>query len=310
MRRRRFLQSLFSGAAFYAARDSLQSSSPQIALTLDDPAVGLSSFMHWQEANERFLEALRVRKLKAALFICGMRIDSPEGGRLLQGWNDAGHMLGNHSYSHLNFNAPRISYDRFVEDFLRNEPLLSPFPKSTKIFRFPSLKEGDTVEKRDGFRRFLDDHGYATGHVTIDTSDWYIDQCMVARLKISPSAPKEAYRDYLITHLLDRASFYRNLALAVVGREIPHTILMHYRTLNALYLPDVMSAFEKNGWRWVDAKQAFQDPIFRSHPRTMPAGESLVWALASEDGHYSQRLRYPGEDDAYEQPRMKALGLL
>jgi hypothetical protein len=70
-----------------------------------------------------------------------------------------------------------------------------------------------------------------------------------------------------------------------------------------------MSAFEAAGWQWIDAALAFEDPIFRSLPQTLPAGESLVWALARETGRFENRLRYPGEDDVYERPKMDALGL-
>jgi hypothetical protein len=37
------------------------------------------------------------------------------------------------------------------------------------------LKEGDTQPKRDGARQWLREHGYASGAVSIDTSDWYYD---------------------------------------------------------------------------------------------------------------------------------------
>ena len=39
---------------------------------------------------------------------------------------------------------------------------------------------------------------------------------------------------------------------------------------------------------------------------TVPAGESIVWALAKEQGNAS--LRYPAEDAVYEQPIIDAKG--
>ena len=84
---------------------------------------------------------------------------------------------------------------------------------------------------------------------------------------------------------------------------------MHFNPLNAFVLLEVMNAFEAAGWQWVDASLAFEDPSFRSEPQTLPAGESLVWALAKETGRFEDRLRYPGEDDVYEKPKMDALGL-
>jgi hypothetical protein len=44
-------------------------------------------------------------------------------------------------------------------------------------------------------------------------------------------------------------------------------------------------------------------------PNILPAGESLIWALAKQSGKFDSELRYPGEDDVYENPRMDALKL-
>jgi len=187
--------------------------------------------------------------------------------------------------------------------------VIAPYRNRTALFRYPFLKEGDTADKRDRFRALLKERGYRVGHVTIDASDWYVSQRFVDRLSKQPKAPIAPYRDYLVAHLLDRAAFYRQLALDVLGRDIRHTLLMHFNPLNAFVLADVMNAFEAAGWQWIDASLAFEDPIFRSQPQTLPAGESLVWALAKETGRFENRLRYPGEDDVYERPKMDALGL-
>ncbi len=281
---------------------------PQLALTLDDPALSLGSVLRWQEANTRTLKAISAKGVRAALFVCGMRVDSADGAKLLSAWDQAGHLICNHSYSHL-FYGERTSYGDFAVDFLKNEKIVVPFQNRTLLFRYPFLKEGDTAEKRDRFRALLKERGYRVGHVTIDASDWYVNQRMLDRLGKQLNAPVASYRDYLIAHLLDRAAFYRQLALDVLGRDIRHTLLLHFNALTAFVLPEVMSAFESAGWQWIDASLAFEDEVFRRLPHTLPAGESLVWALAKETGHYDDRLRYPGEDGDYERPKMDALGL-
>lgn len=281
---------------------------PQIALTLDDPTLKLGSVVRWQEANTRILKAIAAKDIRAALFVCGMRVDDADGAKLLGGWDEAGHLICNHSYSH-KFYGESTSYADFAVDFLKNEKVIANYRNRTALFRYPFLKEGDTAEKRDRFRALLKERGYRVGHVTIDASDWYVSQRFVDRLGKQPNAPVAPYRDYLIAHLLDRAAFYRQLALDVLGRDIRHTILLHFNPLNAFVLPDVMAAFETAGWQWIDASLAFEDPVFRSQPQIVPAGESLVWALAKETGRFNDRLRYPGEDGEFERPKMDALGL-
>jgi len=282
---------------------------PQLALTMDDPNLKLDNMLRWQDANSRVLKALDSRNVKAALFVCGMRVDEYDGGKLLSTWDQAGHLICNHSYSHLNYCDTRFGYSDFAVDFLKNEKIIAPYHNRTTLFRYPFLKEGDTVEKRDKFRALLKENGYRVGHVTIDASDWYVNERMCDHWVKKPKDSINPYRDYLIAHLLDRAAFYRQLAIDVLNRDIRHTLLVHYNPLNALVLPEVMTAFEANGWQWVDAALAYQDEVFRSQPKTLPAGESLIWALASESGRFKDRLRYPGEDGIYEEPKMNALGL-
>ncbi|HKT46899.1 MAG TPA: polysaccharide deacetylase family protein [Candidatus Acidoferrales bacterium] len=327
MNRRRFLSSalltapsvvcapLFSSAvekALHLQGPALKlgssASRPQLAITMDDPTLNLNSPMKWPEANARILKAIDSRNIRAALFVCGMRIDSDEGAKLLAKWDDAGHLLGNHSYSHL-FYGQQTSYSDFAVDFLKNEKITAPYPNHRAVFRYPFLKEGDTAEKRDKFRSLLKERGYRVGHVTIDASDWYVDQRLRHRWETKPEFKVDAYRDFLIAHLLDRATFYRQLAIDVVGRDIRHTLLIHFNTLNALVLPDVMAAFESAGWQWIDASVAYEDSVFKSQPKIVPAGESLVWALAKESGRFESRLRYPGEDGEYERPKLDQLGL-
>jgi len=276
---------------------------------MDDPNVSFASHMPWQEANKRILGALKVHQLNAALFVCGMRVDRPEAKGLVAEWNDAGHLICNHSYSHLMFTDPAVTYSEFAADFIRNEPIITPYRQRTQLFRYPFLKEGDTAEKRDGFRSLLKARQYKVGHVTIDDSDWYVDQRIRERLEKDPKANLEPYRNYLVAHLLDRAAFYRKLSVEAIGREIPHTLLVHYSYMNALFLPAVLEAFDQAGWEWIDANRAYEDPVFQHAPQSLPAGESLVWALAKESGKFDSILRYPGEDDKYEKPKMDALGL-
>jgi peptidoglycan/xylan/chitin deacetylase (PgdA/CDA1 family) len=291
-----------------APANAAKSPRPQLAITMDDPRTALDSVMRWPEANSRILKAIASRDVRAALFVCGHRIDDSDGTKLVTAWDQAGHLVCNHSYSHPPY-TERTSYSDFAVDFLKNEKVIAGYHNRTSLFRYPFLKEGDTSEKRDNFRTLLKSRGYRVGHVTIDASDWYVSQRYVDRLAKDPKAAVETYRDFLIAHLLDRAAFYRQLALEVVGRDVRHTILVHYNVLNALVLPDVMSAFENAGWQWIDASLAFEDPIFQRAPKTVPAGESLIWALAKESGQYNDRLRYPGEDDVYEKPKLDALGL-
>ena len=282
---------------------------PQFSITMDDFQWQNSIKLTASERNNAILNTLNTHSIKAALFVIGRNIESPEGKHLLSAWNDAGHMIGNHTYSHRNYNAPATVVPEYQEDILRAEALLKDFPRFRKYFRFPLLKEGDTAAKRDSMRSFLEQHGYRTGHVTIDNSDWAVDMRLTARLKKDPSADVKPYRDFYLDHVWERAEYYDSLAKRVLGRPVKHTVLVHFNLLNGLFLGDLIEMFKSKGWQPIDAEEAFGDPVFTAKPKILPAGESIVWSLAKEKGTIAKSLRYPAEDSQYENARMDKLRL-
>ena len=190
---------------------------PKFSITMDD--------FYWQndvkltgaERNKSILETLKTHSIKGALFVIGRNVEDEEGRKLLSHWDNQGHLIANHTYSHRNYNSPTADVKTYQEDILKAEALLKQFPGFQKVLRFPFLKEGDTAAKRDALRAFMKEHGYRNGHVTIDASDWYVDQRLTDRLKENPAADVEPYRDYYLAHMWDRASYYEKLAQRVVG---------------------------------------------------------------------------------------------
>lgn len=280
---------------------------PQIAFTFDDPKLTTVANLRWQEVNARMLAALARHRLKSVLFVCGMRIAQEGGHELIAAWDRAGHLIGNHSYSHLNFD--QVTLPAFEADALRDEPLVRPYGHFTPLFRYPLFKEGNTVEKRDGMRAFLAARGYGIGRATIDASDWAISARLEQRVQKDPSAALVDYRRFFLQHIWERAQYYESLAQRVLRAPVRHTVLLHHNALNALFLDDLIAMFVARGWQPVDAEYAYRDPLYARQPKTLPAGESLIWALAKESGRFDAELRYPGEDDVYENPKMDALKL-
>ncbi|HEU0177372.1 MAG TPA: polysaccharide deacetylase family protein [Blastocatellia bacterium] len=310
MRRRQFTEFLAAGAAGFAFQSVLGTAEPkpQVAITMDDFDLFGETGAE-KEANSRtILAALESHSnLKAAAFICGRRVDSEAGKRILQAWNDAGHLIANHTYSHWNYHEKGVK--EFEADILRCEELIKNYPRFAKLFRFPMLKEGNTMERRDKLRAFLKERGYKMGYVTIDASDWYVDERLRARLKQDPKAALSGYRRFYLDHIWERAVYYDALSRRALGRSVKHTLLIHHNPLNNLFLGDLLTMFERKGWKLIDAADAFTDPVFAAEPKILPAGESILWAIAKESRKFNRDLRYPGEDSVYEKPKMDRLGL-
>lgn len=280
---------------------------PGVAITIDDFDLSDTPLLTGAERDWRIRATLTRHGLKAAGFVAGKYVHGPVSEEVLQAWSSSGHILGNHSFSHGFYGAG--DPDAYMADILKCEALLSRFRGFQKLFRFPFLAEGKTAEARDALRTRLHQAGYRIGHVTIDTSDWAIDGRLRKRLTQDPKADLAPYRDFYLQHIWDHATFYDGLARRIGVTPVDHTLLLHHRLTTALFLPDLLAMFRRRGWRLVDARTAFATPLFKLEPKSLPAGQGLLWALARQRGGFDSLLRYPGEDERYEAPRMDALGL-
>lgn len=271
----------------------------RIALTIDDFEWEWKACASSPEArNARFLEILRGRRLRATVFVAAQYVDSePVGVRLLRAWGKAGHAIGNHTYSHDDFALKQTNLKSFERDILDAERALQKFPGYRKLFRYPFLHEGVSRKKRDGLRQFLSRCGYAMGGVTVPTCDWALDDDLTAALRRDPRTDPAPYVAALTEATLRKATTYDALGRRLLGRSVAHTLLLHYTRLTLLALPTILSALERNGWRLIDADEAFADPIFALRPDAAPCEGSVLYQIARARG---LRLDVPPEDGSLE----------
>jgi peptidoglycan-N-acetylglucosamine deacetylase len=279
--------------------------SQSIALTFDDgpnmaDKVGLSP----ADRNAAILRQLSEAHLKSILFVTRTDADSKRNN-LIRQWGIEGHQIGNHTATHPDFNE--VSLADYEKELITCDEALRDMPGFIRRFRFPYLDEGNTLEKRDGFRAFLDSKSYKTGPVSVDASDWYYSQRLSDRLQEYPNTDKIPYRDAYLRHLYDRARYYDGLSRTVLGHSVAHVLLLHHNLINALFLKDVIQMFKDKGWALIDSEAAFRDPVYGMRPDTLPAGESILWALAKKNA--VPGLRSPGEDAVYEKPILDRLRL-
>ncbi len=304
-----FLIHLFLISVFSLGLFGQKNEKPRIAFSFDDGSVRDYPGYRHQDWNRRLLANLATYKIRTVLFVKGAALENEQGKRIIRSWDQSGHLIGNHSYQHLYFHNRKVSLKQFESDMLKNEHFIRGYKHFVKLFRFPYLKEGNSIQKRDGFRGFLKQQGYRNAHVTVDASDWYIDQRLCKRLRRDPKADLSAYREYYVSHIIDRARFYDRLAFKLTKRRITHVLLLHHNLSAALFLKDLIQHFRAIDWETVDIDIAYGDQIYKREPRILPAGESLVWALAKESGAYDSILRYPAEGSRYEKKKMDRLGL-
>jgi peptidoglycan/xylan/chitin deacetylase (PgdA/CDA1 family) len=307
MNRREFSRMLGSGLlASTVSKGAFAAESPQVAITMDDFNITGLDERTARKRNQAILSALRAHSVRAAIFVTGKYVDSAFGQRLVKQWNDDGHIIANHTYSHGFF--PGSDFTQYSADVLRCDALIRTNAQFRPLFRFPYLKEGKTAEERDRMRAFLAERKYRNGAVTIDASDWYVDDRLRKRLAGAAKASTSGYRDYYLQHILDRSRYYDGVSRQALGRSVRHTLLVHHNAINELFLGDVLDQYRREGWKLIDAEHAYADPVYAEQPDVLPAGDSLVLALGVQSGKV-KRLRWPSEDGQYEAAAMDRLGL-
>jgi len=298
MNRREFLRigaAAVTCAAVPVARTA--SGGPQLAVTMDDFNVLDGVHMPAVERSARILATLKTYGAQGMALVIGRFAATTEGDTVLDAWAKAGHIIGNHTYSHLDYHAQATSLKEFAEDFRRADAILRTRKGFRRFFRFPMLHGGDTAEKRDAMRAVLERYRYREAHVTIDNADWLIDRELRARLAADPNCDTRPYRDLYLRHIRAFARYFRESAGEVFGRDIPHTLLTHFNLLSALHLGDLLNALRSDGWSMIAASNAYGDAVFRHSPTVPPAGDSLVWAGAREAGR--RMAKPPIEDERW-----------
>jgi peptidoglycan/xylan/chitin deacetylase (PgdA/CDA1 family) len=257
-----------------------------VAFTFDDgPRLEATPRLSPAGRNAALLAALARHKVKAALMVTANNgAIRPEGLALARAWGEAGHAIGNHTMSHLDLNAKDVTLSRYQQELLDCDRIIAPLPGYRKWFRFTYLREGNTPEKRDGMRAFLKQQGYRNAYVSLDTSDWRLDEKLVEVLTKNPNADIAPIRAAYLSHVRQRALAYRELAHKLQGRDIPQVILLHHNLINALWLDDVIAQFEQMGWQITTPQQAFEDPVYQLQPERAAAGQSLLLSMARSLG--------------------------
>jgi chitinase len=280
---------------------------PHIAFSFDGGSTNNILTYENEDWNSMIRKQLKENRVQAILFVAGKAVDSEKGKQLLQRWNDDGHLIANHTYSHWDLNDSLIPCKTYIADIQKCDLLISKYKNYRKLFRSPYLNGGNTISKRDSLSDFLHQNDYKAGWVTIDNAEWYINMRLIQLLKQNPKADISGYKDYYINNMFDMANYYNKLSIQNNHRQIKHTILLHFNLTSALFLNDLIKKFRNEGWIIDNYSEAIKDSVYSEHPIAMPAEHSLIWM--QEMQRVGSVPRYNGEESNYLKVEMDKLGL-
>jgi peptidoglycan/xylan/chitin deacetylase (PgdA/CDA1 family) len=254
----------------------------KVALTFDDlPVHGpLPPGTTRSDVARSIVATLKAAKAPATYgFINaqGLR-DAPETAEFLEIWRAAGHPLGNHTFSHMDLHTNSV--EAFEQDALANEAALkaSMGAGDWHWFRYPYLREGETLEKRHAVATLLRDHGYRTADVTLSFDDYAYNDPYVRCLAAKDSAGVDWLKESYASRAAAELSRGREEARSLFGRDIAHVMLLHVGAFQMVMLPKLMDLLREGGFELVTLPEAQADPAYSAVEADVPtkSGATLL----------------------------------
>jgi len=185
---------------------------------------------------------------------------------LLKIWLLKGFDLGNHTFSHPDYN--HVSYSDFVKDIAKNEPLLNQMMKennkSMVYFRHPYLHRGNSKAKADSLADYLRSRNYIEAPVTIDNAEWIFAAAYDSVLKTNSDEQRIAVGKEYISYMELKLRYYERQSEKLFGRNIRQILLIHANSLNSDFMGELLGMIVKNGYTFVDLETALHDEAYKT----------------------------------------------
>lgn len=219
---------------------------------------------------------------------------------LLQQWVDAGMILGNHTYSHPDFNT--LTIQQFRDEIIKGEVITRRLMQSRQpyqlYFRHPYTHTGDTQAKKEAIEGFLAARGYKVTPHTIDSMDFIFNDCYVRALRDKDAAAAKRLREAYLDFTIAATEFAERFSPEIFGREITQTLLLHANDITADCLDEMLRRLAARGYRFVTLDEAMSDPAYQTKDTYVGKyGPTWLWRWMESKGMDTKGMKVSGKDD-------------
>jgi len=204
----------------------------------------------------------------------GQIVENPELEGILRAWVQAGFLLGNHTFSHLDLN--RVAAAQYIADIERNERILARLSSAdaSRYFRYPYLHEGDTATKRIAVRQSLAAQRYTVAPVTVSPSEWPWNETYARCVAVDDKAAIAHLKRVYVADAVSRWTAFQELSTRLFGRPIRHVLLIHMGAFDALVLDELLTAYRAVETRFITVADALRDSIYTIDPGLVEDGDA------------------------------------
>lgn len=260
----------------------------EVAVTVDDLPAQEGDLARMREVTTGLLDSFKRHQVPAVGFVnegkLFVRGEVDERTELLRLWLDAGHELGNHTFSHILIDRHPLA--AYQEDVIRGETvtrmLLAERGGRLRYFRHTQLRTGPTDEYRRGLEQFLAARGYTVAPVTLDNQEWvFADVYARARRRGDAATARRVAAGY-VRYMEENVEFFEKLSTDFLGYEVRQTLLLHANELNADHFDALAAMLKRRGYAFVTLERALADKAYALPAAASTRGLSWLhrWMLA------------------------------
>jgi len=262
------------------------SQTKEICLTFDDmPVVGLrqKDISLQRPIIDKLTGTLNHYSIPAIGFVNACRFYSngqmdSQKIDLVNRWLDAGLEIGNHTFSHIDYN--KVSCREFTADLLIGEPLIKKLAaehgKSIRYLRHPFLHRGNTKEKVDSLVTFLAEHGYREAPVTIDNTDYLFNAAYDSAIAKKDSALMKTIGADYVAYQEKKLVYFENQSQKLFGYNMRQIFLLHANAINADYVDELAEMINQHDYRFVTIDRVLEDKAYLT-PDTFYKTFGISW---------------------------------
>ncbi len=270
----------------FAASSSLAQQS-QVCFSFDDlPVVsyGMTDPQYQQQLMENLVYSLNKHHIPAIGFVNEKKLFKTDATiipfqvDMLKTWINGGLKLGNHTWSHPDYN--KVSFAEYANDIIKGETvsrqILTQKGQSLRYFRHPFLHVGNTQAKADSLDNFLKERGYTVAPVTIDNDDYLFAVAYKRASVKNDTTLMRRIRTDFVNYIEAKLKYYEKQSEALFGRNIPQILLLHASLLNVDCVGLLATMFSKHQYEFITMEEALRDTAYQT-PVTAYGNWGISW---------------------------------
>ncbi|MCK5793994.1 MAG: hypothetical protein KAH12_04780 [Anaerolineales bacterium] len=227
----------------------------------------MEPLVYWtpRELSNLVLNELEKRNIRSIGFVQEEKLtDTPSSGIVLLDWAEKGHLLGNNTFSYVDFNE--LTVKEFLEHVADGQKSILRASRTSgnnfRYIRFPTMHYGNTEGKRSKISSVLFKNGYTVFPATVIPYDWEFNWVYrdYAENEKALKILRTMYKEYIFKCL----EYAEKQSLQVFNKEITQVIRLHLGIATAQFLPDILDELENRGYTFISPEKVLADEVFET----------------------------------------------